>query len=53
MSWSFQSIGCIILFAETGLNKKIFPRGHEKIWPCKVGHDEKSLKSTDLHYSFQ
>ena len=28
------------------------PRGREKIWPCKVGRDEKNLKSTDINNSF-
>ena len=35
----------------TRIKRYIFilvPRGREKIWPCKVGRDEKSLKSTDL-----
>ena len=27
------------------------PKGHEKIWPCKVGRDKKSFKSTDLDQS--
>ena len=34
----------------TRIKRYIFilvPRGREKIWPCKVGRDEKSLKSTD------
>ena len=26
----------------------LVPRGREKIWPCKVGREEKSLKSTGL-----
>ena len=25
------------------------PRGRKKTWPCKVGRDEKSLKSTALN----
>ena len=35
----------------TRIKRYIFilvPRGREKIWPCKVGRDEKSLKSTAL-----
>ena len=35
----------------TRIKRYIFilvPRGREKIWPCKVGRDEKSLKSTEL-----
>ena len=37
----------------TRINRYIFilvPRGREKIWPCKVGRDEKSLKSTALNF---
>ena len=36
----------------TKIKRYIFilvPRGREKIWPCKVGRDEKSLKSTELN----
>ena len=36
----------------TRIKRYIFilvPRGREKIWPCKVGRDEKSLKSTALY----
>ena len=35
--------------------KKYFylvPRGCEKIWPCKLGRDEKSLKSTGLNHKY-
>ena len=29
----------------------LVPGGRKKIWPCKVGRDEKSLKSTGVHHS--
>ena len=35
----------------TRIKRYIFnlvPRGRKKIWLCKVGRDEKSLKSTDI-----
>ena len=40
----------------TRIKRYIFilvPRGREKIWPCKVGRDEKSLKNIALNNTIQ
>ena len=45
---NFINIFCIIKFY---LIVILVPGGREKIWPCKVGRDEKSLKNTGLQFN--
>ena len=43
----FFNIFCIIKFYIIVI---LVPGRREKIWPCKVGRDEKSLKNTELEH---